>query len=170
VKANKELINLSLSAIRKSETRVNLLQYPRKILAPLIIHFANGRRQDKTFRKFIGAPQCHHSSFKLSFSLACSKSYRVAKKDQGSIGKGGGGKRKCPIYKIQRRVGNSSFSPLFPSSLRPWTIYQGFGSNPAGYRFACARPIFFTIFFLEVVFHAASPCGFYRTYSENNAI
>jgi len=84
-------------------------------LAPLIIHFANGRRQDKTFRKFIGAPQCHHSSFKLSFSLACSRSYRVAKKDQGSIGKGGGGKRKCPICKIQRRVGNSSFSlPFLP--------------------------------------------------------
>lgn len=133
------------------------MQYPQKISAPLIIHFANDGeiRFSEIYRV---ASQCRCSSFKALIFAGTLQTLSSREKRSGIY-------REWPKENVRpvkcrdaATLGNSPPSFLFsptPRILR--RFIRDFGSNPAGYRFARTRPIFFTIFFPPSRFSRREP-------------
>lgn len=156
---------------RERRKKMNLLQLPRRRFrrrSSCVLRTGGEIRFSEIYRGITMPPL---RALRLSFSPVRSEPLS-SREERSRIYRGAGRKKKCPTCKMQRRVGGFSFSPpVFALHGVLRQFIRDFGSNPAGYRSACARPIFFTIsFFLSAVFHAAGLCGFYRIYPENNAV
>lgn len=108
-----------LFPIHKSDTSggINLLQYPWKISALLIIHFADGR--DKIFGNLSGRRNAAVRALR-SLIFAGTLGTLSSREKRSGIYREGTAKRKCPTCKMQRRVGNSPpLSFVFSPSARP---------------------------------------------------